>query len=146
MYLTPNFDLLTVPSYINSQSKSSLIRAVTSRELRSSAEKALLQYKPIISEHTIYLEAEMAFKALATYLEEQMENSNAPTTLIDAAVFSYVYLLLELKEEVWADRRLVNVVRKFKGLRDHTERIKKSHFRARPPGLWNSLNAKAMGG
>lgn len=146
MYLTPNFDLLTVPSYINSQSKSSLIRAGTSRELRSSAEKALLQYKPIISEHTIYLEAEEAFKALATYLKEQMDAGKAPTTLLDATVFSYVYLLLELNEELWADRRLVDVVRKFKALRDHTERIKKSHFRARPPGLWNSLNAKAMSG
>lgn len=146
MYLTPNFDLLTVPSYINSQSTSSLIRAVTSRELRSSAENALLQYKPIISEHTIYLEAEEAFKALATYLKDQLNAGKAPTTLLDAAVFSYVYLLLELDEEVWADKRLVDVVRKFKGLREHTEDIKKSHFRARPPGLWKSLNTKAMRG
>ncbi|QDS77334.1 hypothetical protein FKW77_005092 [Venturia effusa] len=145
MYLTPNFELLTVPSYINSQSKSFLVRAFTSRELRANAEKALLQYKPIISEHSIYLEAEEAFKALATYLEEQMDAGKAPTTLLDAAAFSYVYLLLELKEEVWADRRLVDVVRKFKGLKEHADVIKKSYFRARPPGLWRSLNAEATG-
>lgn len=146
MYLTPNFDLLTVPSYINSQSKSPLIRVVTSRELRSSAEKALLQYKPMISEHTIYLEAEEAFKALATYLEEKMSSGKAPTTLLDAAVFSYVYLLLELNEHVWPDRRLVDVVLKFKALRAHTEVIKKNHFRVRPPGLWKNLNDRARDG
>ncbi|TLD29512.1 mitochondrial outer membrane protein [Venturia nashicola] len=146
MYLTPNFELLTLPSYINSQSKTSLIRAVTSRELRSSAEKALLQYKPVISEHTTYLEAEEAFKSLATYLKEQMDNGRPPTTLLDAAVFSYVYLLLELNEDIWAHKRLVDVVQKFKSLREHTEVIKKSHFKARPPRLWNSLNAKATGG
>ncbi|KAE9963520.1 hypothetical protein EG328_011323 [Venturia inaequalis] len=146
MYLTPNFDLLTVPAYIISQSKSSLIRAITSRELRSSAEKALLQYKPIISEHAIYLEAEEAFKALSTYLKEQMDSGKAPTTLLDAAVFSYVYLLLELNEHVWADRRLVDVVRKFKALREHKEIIERNYFTVKPPGLWKSLNAKAMGG
>jgi metaxin len=146
MYLTPNFELLTIPSYITSQSSSPLIRAVTSRDLRSSAEKALLQYKPIISEHTIYLEAEEAFKALATYLKEQMDKGKSPTTLLDAAVFSYVYLLLELQYEVWADKRLVDVVKKFGALRAHRDLIRKSHFRARPPGLWKSLNAEAVGG
>lgn len=144
MYLTPNFELLTIPSYITSQSTSPLIRAVTSRELRSSAEKALLQYKPIISEYTIYFEAEEAFKALATYLKEQMDAEKAPTTLLDAAVFSYVYLLLELQYEVWADTRLVDVVKKFKALREHRDAIQKSHFRARPPGLWRSLNIKVL--
>lgn len=144
MYLTPNFELLTIPSYITSQSTSPFIRAVTSRELRSSAEKALLQYKPIISEHTIYFEAEEAFKALATYLKEQMDAGKAPTTLLDAAVFSYVYLLLELQYEIWADTRLVDVVRKFKALREHRDAIQKSHFRARPPGLWKSLNTKVL--
>ena len=146
MYLTPNFELLTIPSYITSQSTSPLIRALTSRELRSSAEKALLQYKPIISEHTIYLEAEEAFKALATYLKEQMDKGKSPTTLLDAAVFSYVFLLLELQYEIWADTRLVDVVKKFGGLRVHRDVVRKNHFRARPPGLWKSLNAEAAGG
>jgi metaxin len=146
MYLTPNFELLTVPAYITAQSTSNLIRTVTARELRNSAETALLQYKPIISEHTIYLEAEEAFRALATYLKEQMEAKKAPTTLLDAAVFSYVYLLLELQGGVWADRRLADIVRKFPALKTHRDTIRKNHYRARPPGLWKELNAKAVGG
>jgi metaxin len=146
MYLTPNFDLLTVPSYINPQTTSPLIRRLTAHDLRSSAEKELLKHKPIISEHTIYLEAEEAFRALSVYLKEGIDAGRAPTSILDAAVFSYVYLLLELRHEVWEDRRLVDVVKKFGALKEHRDEVRRNHFRARPPGLWKELNAKALGG
>lgn len=75
-----------------------------------------------------------------------MDAGKPPTTVLDAAVFSYVYLLLELQYEVWEDKRLVDVVKKFRALREHKDVIRKNHFRARPPGLWKALNAKALGG
>ena len=53
-----------------------------------------------------------------------------------AAIFSYVYLLLELDEKVWANRRLVDILKRFTGLGEHKELIRKNHFRARPPAVW----------
>jgi hypothetical protein len=72
---------------------------------------------------------------LDTYFRKREEGTK-PTTLLDAAVFAYTYLLLELGEDYWADRRLVDCLSRFEGLKQHKESIRKSHFRARPPGVW----------
>ena len=140
MYLTPNFDTITKRCYIDPQSHSSVVRLFSSHTLQKAARDDLLKAKPIIDERAIYLEAEQAFIALDTYVAEGMKASRSPTGLLDAAIFSYVYLLLELNNGVWADRRLVDVLSRFSGLRQHMELIKKHHFRARPPAIWRQLN------
>ena len=140
MYLTPNFDAITIRCYIEPQSRSSIVRLVSSRTLQQAARDDLLKAKPLIDERAIYLEAEQAFIALDTYVSEGIKSGRAPTSLLDAAIFSYVYLLLELEQGVWADRRLVDVLGRFEGLREHKELIKKNHFRARPPAIWRVLN------
>jgi len=140
MYLTPNFEKITVHCYINNQSTSPIIQTFSARELRNAAREELLKYRPVIDESAIYLEAEQALKALAEYVTGHIESDQKPTSVLDATVFAYTYLLLELEHRVWADKRLINIVRKFDGLRKHKDAIRKNHFRARPPSLWKQLN------
>jgi hypothetical protein len=140
MYLTSNFHAITTKCYIDPQSSSSIVRALSSRNLQTAAREDLLKAKPLIDERAIYLEAEQAFTALDIYVSEGIKSGRAPTSLLDAAIFSYVYLLLELDERVWANRRLVDILKRFTGLREHKELIQKKHFRARPPAVWRELN------
>lgn len=140
MYLTANFGPITTQCYIAPQSTSFLVRLFSSHTLQAAARDDLLKTKPIIDERAIYLEAEQAFIALDTYVSEGIKSGRAPTSLLDAAIFSYVYLLLELGDRVWADRRLVDILKRFGGLREHKELIGKNHFRARPPAVWRELN------
>ncbi|KAF2432434.1 hypothetical protein EJ08DRAFT_677645 [Tothia fuscella] len=135
MYMTPNFEKLTVPCYIDAHTSSPIIRLFSARELRQAAQAELLKYKPVIDERAIYSDAEDAFQALDSYFSRREEGTK-PTTLLDAAVFAYTYLLLELAEDGWADRRLADMVRGLEGLRAHKEEIRKGYFRARPPGVW----------
>jgi len=140
MYLTPNFAHITTKCYIDPQSTSSLVRTLSARELQHAAQTSLLVSKPIIDERAIYLEAEQAFIALDTYVSEGLKTGRKPTNLLDAAIFSYVFLLLGLEEGVWRDKRLVDSLKRFSGLREHMELIKKKHFRARLPAVWRTLN------
>jgi len=144
MYLTPNFEKITVHCYINNQSTSPIIQTFSARELRNAAREELLKYRPVIDESAIYLEAEQALKALAEYVTGHIESDQKPTSVLDATVFAYTYLLLELEHRVWADKRLINIVRKFDGLRKHKDAIRKNHFRARPPSLWKQLNKEHL--
>jgi hypothetical protein len=143
MYLTPNFQTITTKCYIDPQSSSSIVRFLSSRDLQNAAREDLLKAKPIIDERAIYLEAEQAFIALDTYVSEGIKNGRKPNGLLDAAIFSYVYLLLELEYEAWADRRLVDILKRFGGLKEHKELIRKNHFRARPPAIWRQLSQEA---
>ena len=93
MYLTSNFESITTKCYIEPRSKSSIVRILSARELQSAAREDLLKTKPVIDERAIYLEAEQAFIALDTYVSEGMKSGRTPTSLLDAAIFSYVYLL-----------------------------------------------------
>jgi hypothetical protein len=134
MYLTPNFTKLTLPCYILPQSTSAIINAFSASDLRSAAQNELLKLTPKIDERAIFAEAEEAFRALDTYLKRDPERT--PTTLLDAAVFSYTFLLLELGEEGWADARLASIVKDCKALKAHKESIRKGYFRARVPKVW----------
>ena len=143
MYLTTNFHPITTKCYIDPQSTSPIVRALSSRTLQTAAREDLLKAKPIIDERAVYLEAEQAFTALDIYVSEGIKSGRTPTSLLDAAIFSYVYLLLELDEKVWANTRLVDMLKRFSGLREHKEIIRKHHFRARPPAAWRQLNQAA---
>jgi metaxin len=142
MYLTPNFRKLTVPCYITTQTTIPLIRHFLALDLQNAAKTELLKHTPVIDEAAIYSEAGEAFKALDTYfkLAKTREEGRAPTTLLDAAVFAYTYLLLELRQSVWEDKRLVEKLNGCEGLRVHKETIRKGYFRARPPAVWKRFN------
>lgn len=139
MYLTPNFQAITTKCYVDPQSSSTIVRYLSARDLQNAARDDLLKAKPVIDERAIYLEAEQAFIALDTYVSEGIKSGRKPTSLLDAAIFSYVYLLLELDYGVWKDTRLVDILKKFSGLKEHKELIRKNHFRARPPAIWRQL-------
>lgn len=140
MYLTANFHTITTRCYIHPQSNSSVVRAFSARTLQTAARDDLLKHKPVIDERAIYLEAQQAFLALDTYVSEGLKSGRSPTSLLDAAIFSYVYLLSELLGDAWTDRRLPDILNKFSGLKEHSELIRKQHFRAKPPAVWRELN------
>jgi metaxin len=117
MYLTPNFDALTVPSYIKSQSASVIVNILSSWELRQAARNELLKHSPRIDEESLYEDADRAFRALDSVMKRKQEQ-NVPgrPSLLEASLFSYLFLLLELPREKWADGRLVDLLMKYPGL------------------------------
>jgi metaxin len=122
MYLTPNFERFTVPCYINSQTSSSVVRAVSARELRRAAETELLKHCPIIDQQTIYNEAKLAFRALNQWsIERIKEVHTSEATLLDAAVLAYVILLWYIDGECWADAELVDILKENEDLFDYSE-------------------------
>jgi metaxin len=141
MYLTPNFQKLTIPCYIAPQSTSGVINYFSARDLQAAAQSELLKHTPKIDERAIFAEAEDALKALDTFLRQAKEKDpeRTPTTLLDAAVFSYTFLLLGLDESGWADGRLAELVGNCDGLKTHKEEIRKGYFRARVPGIWKRI-------
>ena len=113
MYLTPNFELFTVPCYINTQSSSPIVRASNTHELRKAAEMELLKYSPKIDRQSLYDEARHAFWALDRYCHNKfyVVNDRKPT-LLDAAIFAYACLLWDIDYGCWADNELVDILRK----------------------------------
>ena len=138
MYLTPNFEKITVPCYISSTSSSSIIQHFNALELREAAKSELLKYKPIIDERAIYADAKDAFESLDTMFKSRRDNNTEtkPTSLLDAAIFAYIYLLSEMEEGYWEDRRLRDIVTGLEGLKWHMDTVRKGYFRARPPAVW----------
>jgi len=111
MYLTPNFERFTVPCYIDSQSSSSVVRAVSTFELRKAAETELLKHSPTINQQALYDEAREAFQALNEYCSERpCAYSEKEATLVDAALFSYTDLLWSIEYDCWADSGLVDIL------------------------------------
>jgi len=111
MYLTPNFERFTVPCYIDSQSSSSVVRAVSTFELRKAAETELLKHSSTINQQALYDEAREAFQALNEYcLERSSQYSEKEATLLDAALFSYTDLLWSIEYKCWADSGLVDIL------------------------------------
>jgi len=111
MYLTPNFELFTVPCYINPQSSSPIVRAMSTHELRKAAEMELLKYSPKIDRQSLYNEARQAFWALNWYCNQKFYvlNDRKPT-LLDAAIFAYTCLLWDIDYGCWADNGLVAIL------------------------------------
>jgi metaxin len=111
MYLTPNFELFTVPCYINTQSSSPIVRAVSTHELRKAAEIELLKFSPKIDRQNLYDEARHAFWALNWYCNNKFYvlNDRKPT-LLDAAIFAYTCLLWDIDYGCWADNGLVTIL------------------------------------
>jgi metaxin len=137
MYLTPNFDAFTVPSYIGSQSSSAIVNILSAWELRRAAKRELLKHSPKIDEESLYEDADRAFRALDNIMKRRQEH-NAPgrPSLLEASLFSYLFLLLELPQEKWADRRLVDLLMKYPGLVS-LEKTMKKDFKLEPPSIYS---------
>lgn len=138
MYLTPNFERITIPCYVSTTSTSRIVQHFNARELQDAAKAELLKHKPILDKRAIYAEAEEALGALDTLLKNRRDKSpeEKPTTLLDAAIFAYAYLLLEMEEDYWEDRGLRDMVSGCEGLRWLVDVVRKGYFRARPPAVW----------
>jgi metaxin len=138
MYLTPNFEKFTVPSYIDTQSSSSFIRIINAWELRSAASAELEKHTPLVDVDGLYLEADEAYAALDNLMSRmQSSKSGEKPSLLEATLFAYLFLLLETPYSSWADSRLVDIVRKYPNLRKREASLNASHFGTlRPPKLY----------
>ncbi|KAK7537919.1 hypothetical protein IWX49DRAFT_618467 [Phyllosticta citricarpa] len=130
LYLTPNFDSIAHPLYIESTSINAFVRASIAHDLRLAAERELLKHGAVIDAEAIYTEAEDAFRALETVLgaDQWFFGARRPG-LVDAAVFAYTHLLL-LQDlgTGWKESRLGNAVRARQKLVRHQERIFEAFF------------------
>ena len=137
MYLTPNFTCFTVPSYIHTQSSSAVVRAASAYDLRQAAETELLKYSPRIHEDTLYFEADEALGALDSWIDSarpKTGTSDSDVTLVEAALFSYTYLLLEPTR--WAHTKLPELVNKYDSLLVLTQSIEDRLPKLRAPDAW----------
>src|ERR1700760_4089542 len=111
MYLTPNFETITVPSYIGAQSSSPFIRFISQWELRREAKRELLKVGPKIDVEGLYAAAELSFNALDNIIGRRRRiAATGKPSLLEATLFSYLFLLLELPADRWADHRLVDFI------------------------------------
>lgn len=112
MYLTPNFETITVPSYIGAQSSSPFIRFISQWELRREAKRELLKVGPKIDVEGLYASAKLSFNALDNIIGRRRRLvATGKPSLLEATLFSYLFLLLELPSDKWSDHRLVDLVR-----------------------------------
>jgi len=132
LYLTPNFDSIIAPLYINSTSTTPFVRLAVAHELRTAAQTELLKHHTIINPSTIYTEAEEAFRDLANKLgKDRWFFGEANPGLFDAAVFAYTHLLLDQDLGVgWQDKRLQRAVNMHDNLVQHRNRIWDLYFKA----------------
>jgi hypothetical protein len=138
MYLTPNFEAFTVPSYIIAQSTSLFIRFISQWELRREARRELLKVGPKIDIEELYAAAEVAFSALDNVIgrRRRLATTGKPS-LLEATLFSYLFLLLELPQDKWIDHRLVSIVRSKPTLVAWEAEIKPDFGNLKPPGIYN---------
>jgi metaxin len=137
MYLTPNFEALTVPSYIGSQSSSAVVNILSAWELRQAARHELEKHSPKIDPESLYEDADRAFCALDNLMtRKRQQNTPGRPSLLEASLFSYLFLLLELPQDKWADGRLVELLRKYPGLVALGRTMKKDFMILEPPAIY----------
>jgi metaxin len=135
MNLTSNFHLITKKAYIHTQSQSYLVREVSSYELRAASDAELRKYPSAVDSNGRYADAERAFSALDNLLKRRKafaaargQTQSQLPTFLEASLFSYLFLLLEFPFDKWADVRLVETLKKFPGLVEEEQRMKKEVF------------------
>lgn len=118
MYLTDNFDEFIVPSYISSKTQSVAVQLYSATELRNAARTELSKTSPKIDAGAIYSAAESALAALNTVMARKMRlqgggYGDREPSLLEATLYAYLFLLLEMPAERWKDNRLPTMVRKY---------------------------------
>ncbi|KAH8811791.1 hypothetical protein F5884DRAFT_290080 [Xylogone sp. PMI_703] len=135
LYLEPsNFESIVLPLYIDSQSRSSLVRLPSVHSLRAAAESELRKRSTsgIIDVDDLYNEADKAFGALSIFLgkDDWFSRSEKPG-LFDACVFAYTELLLDESlggHGGWQEGRLGRALVGCRNLVLHRERLRKRYF------------------
>ncbi|KAL9103213.1 MAG: hypothetical protein Q9187_009034 [Circinaria calcarea] len=129
LYLSsPNFTSVAVPLYITPASTSLPVRLTLSHQLRTAAQSELLKSSPTIDPDSLYREADAAFSALSTLLDEDGYFFGAEEPgLFDASVFAYTHLLLD-EDMGWRETRLVRCLWQYGNLVRHRRRIYKGYF------------------
>jgi metaxin len=128
--LTSNFDTIAVPLYILPATSSSVVRIALARDLRQAAETELLKSGLVIDAETLYQEADEAFEALNTLLNDKdwFFGTKQPG-LMDAAVFAYSHLLLD--EDLgsgWSENSLSNALKTRDRLVLHRNRLHEMYY------------------
>jgi hypothetical protein len=137
MYLTANFYTYTVPSYISVHSTSPFIRWFNAWELRREARRELLKYTPKIDVEGLYAAAELALMSFASIIDRRKHAAGkGKPSLLEATLFSYLFLLLELPHGRWADARLVELVHKHQTLVTWEADMKPVFGHLEPPGIY----------
>jgi metaxin len=137
MYLTPNFYKYTSPSYIGSQTASMFVNLISAWELRREARKELEKYKPKVDADSIYASAQLAFSALNNIMSRKVRLTTAgKPSLLEATLYAYLYLLLELPLESWPDSRLVEILRENKALVRWQSDMREEFGNLQPPGIY----------
>jgi metaxin len=134
MYLTPNFERFTVPCYISAQSSSSVVRAISTWDLRKAAESELLKHTSKISQQSLYSEAREAFQALNRYCAENISsNPKRQPTILDAALFAYTDLLWSIEYDCWADSEMIDLLMSNEAILDTYDALDEKHQSWRVP-------------
>jgi metaxin len=118
MYLTENFYEFVVPSYIGSKTQSSAVQLLSAHELRNAAREELLKSSSKINVEDVYSSAASALEALNTIMARKMRlqgggYGDREPSLLEATLYAYLYLLLEMPIEKWKDARLPKMIRKY---------------------------------
>ncbi|KAF2456791.1 hypothetical protein BDY21DRAFT_43409 [Lineolata rhizophorae] len=132
LYLTPNFDSVATPLYINATSSAAAVRLFLARELVNAATDALLGTSSVIDAAQLYSEADDAFESLSILLGEDSWFFGADSPgILDAAIFSYTEPLIQERlggGGMWVDGTLRQMVLGRPRLVDHRNRILGMYF------------------
>lgn len=105
------------------------MRATIAQQLRSAAAEELSKHTAAIDVESVYNDAENAFAALSTLLDESDYFFGAgEPSLFDASVFAYTHLLLD-EGMGWKEDRMTRGLEKYHNLVQHQERILEVYFR-----------------
>lgn len=124
MYLDPeNFDAVARRLYVEPATTSSVVRSALSIQLQQAAGDELLKSYKYIDVSDLEAEADNAFEALSTLLGNQQNFFDRPKPgLFDASVFAYTHLILD-DGMGWKQNRLGQLLKKYKNLVQHRERL-----------------------
>ncbi|BCR86443.1 putative mitochondrial outer membrane protein (Sam35) [Aspergillus chevalieri] len=124
LYLDPeNFDAVARRLYVKPATTSSVVRSALSIQLQQAAGDELLKSYKYIDVSDLEAEADNAFEALSTLLGNQQNFFDRPKPgLFDASVFAYTHLILD-DGMGWKQNRLGQLLKKYKNLVQHRERL-----------------------
>jgi hypothetical protein len=102
-----------------------------------------MKHTPKIDEETLYLEADDAFSALSNLLnrKEKAGGSGGKPTMLEASLFSYLFLILKAPSNSFLDGRLADIAMKYSRLGVWMDNFSREHFPngiLRPPGAYSA--------
>ncbi|KAL1997443.1 hypothetical protein VTN49DRAFT_883 [Thermomyces lanuginosus] len=123
-----NFDAVARPRYIDSCTSNPAVRKALAIQLQHAARDELLKALDVVDVQSLEAEADEAFQALSTLLNnrEYFFREGRPG-LFDASVFSYTHLILD-DSLGWRHNPLKHLLMKYENLIDHRQRLFQAYF------------------